>query len=59
VILVDCGYPVLVLLPREENLNRIATIGEGQLKEESLNRIATIGLTHLREENLNRIATIG
>jgi hypothetical protein len=29
------------------------------MKEENLNRIATIGLNHLREENLNRIATIG
>jgi hypothetical protein len=28
---------------RDENLNRIATIGYGQLREESLNRIATIG----------------
>jgi hypothetical protein len=29
------------------------------MREENLNRIATIGLSHLREENLNRIATVG
>jgi hypothetical protein len=29
------------------------------MREENLNRIATIGYGHLRKENLNRIATIG
>jgi hypothetical protein len=31
----------------------------GHLREENLNRIATIGKSHLREKNLNRISTIG
>jgi hypothetical protein len=29
------------------------------MREENINRITTIGYGHLREENLNRIATIG
>jgi hypothetical protein len=29
------------------------------MRDENLNRIATVGYSHLREENLNRIATIG
>jgi hypothetical protein len=29
------------------------------LRDENINRIATIGYSHLREENLNMIATIG
>jgi hypothetical protein len=29
------------------------------MREENLNRIATIGLIHLSEENLNRTATVG
>jgi hypothetical protein len=35
---------------REENLNRIATIGYSHLMEENLTRIATIGYGHPREE---------
>jgi hypothetical protein len=34
---------VAILFRFEEKLNMIATIGKGHLKEENLNRIATIG----------------